>query len=98
MRKLLILVVVAVLLFSGCVDKKAIETSAEQPNVSPNAALAQENDIQKPDEPNQTDVAQPAAESDENSSKAATKETLQELEGLLEELQQGDFADIDFSE
>lgn len=118
MRKLLILVVVTVLLFAGCVDEKAIKTSTEQPDVSPNAMLAQENETQKTDDSNQTnimsptilndtqqpdnldqaDVVQPNTESDENTSATVTKETLQELEGLLEDLKQGDFTDIDFAE
>lgn len=92
MRKILILAAVAVLLLSGCVEKKEAESDSPQRETIQDSSktqvekAAEEQNEQMPEETQAQEEA------------GSSEETLSELGDLLEELQDEDFADIDFAE
>ena len=98
MRKLLILVTVVVLVFAGCVDKENAQTDSPEQEAAQDLSATQSHEPKAQEESIQS--AQPT-DSDsevEDSDISSTKETLEELGGLLEDLKDGDFADIEFAE
>ena len=98
MRKLLILFAVVVLVFAGCVDKEAAQTEPPEQEAAQNLSGTQSHEPKAQETSIQS--AQPTDSESEilDSDVSTTKETLEELGGLLEDLKDGDFADVEFAE
>ena len=104
MKKVLIIMIIAVLMLSGCGDDKKTSTS-QSTDVE-----AVSTPVQQTSQPEETPIppvpsaeqtpepAQPAATPQDTASAQQTKEELEELSDALEGLTGGDFSDIDYSE
>ena len=104
MKKVFIIMIIAVLLFSGCGDDK--NASAAQSNDAEAAAPPVQQAEQTDESPVSTapsteptmQPTQPATTPADTASAEQTKEELEELSEALEGLTGGDFSDIDYSE
>ena len=98
MRKLLILVAVVVLVFAGCVDKEAAQTQAPEQEAAQGLSATQSHEPKAQETSSQSEWPADSESEIPDSGVSTTKETLEELGGLLEDLKDGDFADVEFAE
>jgi PBP1b-binding outer membrane lipoprotein LpoB len=104
MKKVFIIMIIAVFMLSGCGDDKNTSTTER---TEPEAAATPVQQTPKPDKtPASTESTvaptmqptQPAATPQDTAAATQTKEELEELSNALEGLTGGDFSDIDYSE
>ena len=104
MKKVFIIMIISVLLLSGCGDDKntstterteseAVATPVNQTPLPEESPTSTESTVEPTVQP-----TQPAATPQDTASAAQTKEELEELSEALEGLTGGDFSDIDYSE
>lgn len=101
MRKILIFAAVVVLLLSGCVDKKEAQTDAPQQGETLDSSepqTQQSGEQQSAEQSGEQSGEQGGEQQASEGETTSTEETLQELDNLLEELKDIDFADVDFAE
>ena len=104
MKKVFIIMIVAVFLLSGCGDDK--DASATQSNESETVTTPVQQTEQRDESPVSTapstepamQPTQPVTTPANTASAEQTKEELEELSEALEGLTGGDFSDIDYSE
>lgn len=112
MRKIFLLIITIVLIFSGCVEEKnnenataetdaptVLEQDEQKEAVIKEQPVASQNPLEK-NEDEADKISEPEQPDERNKQEAAdeTKQELDELENLLDGLDGADFGDIEYSE